>query len=105
MTDYPYMLSNNKILPIIQSLQSAAKPNKFTTEFLKNMGFNSSNDRAVLNLFKRLGFLTADGVPTGYYDQLRDKVLYKKLLLLASENYTPTYLLLILRYIKRQKLT
>ena len=38
MTDYPYMLSNNKILPIIQSLQSAAKPNKFTTEFLKNMG-------------------------------------------------------------------
>lgn len=80
MTDYPYMLSNNKILPIIQSLQSAAKPNKFTTEFLKNMGFNSSNDRAVLNLFKRLGFLTADGVPTGYYDQLRDKVLYKKAL-------------------------
>lgn len=44
MTDYPYMLSNNKILPIIRSLQSAAKPNKFTTEFLKNMGFNSSND-------------------------------------------------------------
>ena len=80
MTDYPYMLSNNKILPIIQSLQSAAKPSKFTTEFLKNMGFNSSNDRAILNLFKRLGFLSDDGVPTGYYDQLRDKTLYQKAL-------------------------
>lgn len=80
MTDYPYMLSNNKIAPIIQSLQSAAKPAKFTTEFLKNMGYNSSNDRAILNLFKRLGFLSDDGIPTGYYDQLRDKTLYQKVL-------------------------
>lgn len=34
----------------------------------------------MLNLFKRLGFLTADGAPTGYYDQLRDKTLYQKAL-------------------------
>lgn len=80
MTDYPYMVSNNKIAPIIHSLQSAAKPSKVTTEFLKNLGFNSSNDRAILNLFKRLGFLTQDGAPTGYYDQLRDRTMYKKAL-------------------------
>lgn len=80
MTEYPYMVSNNKIAPIIQSLQSAAKPNKFTNEFIKNLGFSSSNDRAIINLFKRLGFLTDDGVPTGYYDQLRDKTLYQKIM-------------------------
>lgn len=80
MTDYPYMISNNKIAPIIQGIQSAAKPSKFTSEFLKNMGFTSSNDRAILNLFKRLGFLSTDGVPTDYYDQLRDKAQYKRVL-------------------------
>lgn len=29
MTDYPYMLSNNKIAPIISKIQQAARPPKF----------------------------------------------------------------------------
>jgi len=80
MTDYPYMISNNKISGIISGLQTAAKPSKFSQEFLKNIGFTSSNDRAILPLFKKLGFLTDDSVPTVYYDQLRDKTLYQKIL-------------------------
>lgn len=71
--DYPYMVSNNKIGPIIDSIHSAAKPATFSHEFLKKLGFNSSNDRAVIPLFKRLGFLTESGVPTTHYDDLKDK--------------------------------
>lgn len=71
--DYPYMISNNKIDPIIEAIHSAAKPPKFSHEFLKKLGFNSSNDRAVIPLFKRLGFLTDSGVPTSHYDDLKDK--------------------------------
>lgn len=71
--DYPYMVSNNKISPIIEAIHSAAKPPKFSHEFLKNLGFNSSNDRAVIPLFKRLGFLTDNGTPTSHYDDLKDK--------------------------------
>jgi len=71
--DYPYMVSNNKIGPIVEAIHSAAKPSKFSHEFLKNLGFNSSNDRAVIPLFKRLGFLTESGVPTLHYDDLKDK--------------------------------
>ena len=70
--DYPYMISNNKIKPIIDAIHSAAKPPKFSHEFLKQIGFNSSNDRAVIPLFKRLGFLSENGAPTSYYDDLKD---------------------------------
>jgi len=80
MTEYPYMVSNNKIAPIITGLQAAAKPPKFTHEFLRNMGFSSTNDRASISLFKRLGFLTEDSAPTVYYDQLRDRTTYKRIL-------------------------
>lgn len=35
MTDYPYMMSNNKISQIISKIQQAARPQKFTQEFLR----------------------------------------------------------------------
>ncbi len=71
--DYPYMISNNKISQIIDAIHSAAKPPKFSHEVLKQLGFSSSNDRAVIPLFKRLGFLSDNGAPTAYYDDLKDK--------------------------------
>jgi Family of unknown function (DUF5343) len=71
--DYPYMISNNKIGPIVEAIHSAAKPSTFSHEFLKKLGFNSSNDRAFIPLFKRLGYLTESGAPTSHYDDLKDK--------------------------------
>lgn len=80
MTDYPYMISNNKIAPIISKIQQAARPAKFTQEVLKNLGFTSTNDRAFIPLAKRLGFLSDDGTPTVLYDQLKDKTTTKTIL-------------------------
>lgn len=80
MTDYPYMISNNKISPIINKIQQAARPAKFTQEVLKNLGFTSTNDRAFIPLAKRLGFLADDGTPTALYDQLKDKTTTKTIL-------------------------
>lgn len=71
--DYPYMISNNKIKPILQCIEQAEKPPKFSHSVLKNLGFNSSNDRAIIPLLKRLGFLSDNGAPTEYYDELKDK--------------------------------
>lgn len=70
--DYPYMVSNNKILPILNKIEKAEKPTKFSHSFLKKLGFASSNDRAIIPLLKRLEFLTESGVPTQYYDDLKD---------------------------------
>lgn len=78
MTDtYPYMVSNNKLGPIFEKIKTAAKPSKFTNEFLKTIGFTSSNDRAVIPLLKRLGFITDDGTPTSAYDRLKDSTQHK----------------------------
>lgn len=78
--DYPYMMSNIKISPIFEKVKSAAKPPKFTHEFLKHIGHASSNDRAIIPLLKKLGFLTDDGTPTAYYDQLRDPTQFAYIL-------------------------
>ena len=69
---YPYMITNGKIESILTKIRSAAKPVKFTNELFKQMGFSSSNDRAIIPLLKKLGFLLEDGTPTEYYDRLKD---------------------------------
>jgi hypothetical protein len=78
--DYPYVVSNNKIGPILEKLAKAAKPARFSQEFLNNLGFGSSNDRAVIPLMRRLGFLNDSGSPTEFYDQLKDATRHKSIL-------------------------
>ena len=80
MTDYPYMVSNNKIAPIIEKIQQAARPQKFTIEVLRSLGFTSTNDRAFISLAKKLGFFTDDGTPTALYDHLKDRTTSKSIL-------------------------
>lgn len=41
MVTYQYMVSNNKIAQIFDKIKTAAQPSKFTSEFLKNIGFTS----------------------------------------------------------------
>lgn len=47
-------------------------PEKFTTQYLKDLGFVSSNFRAVIPLLKSLGFLSEDGTPTSRYHDYRN---------------------------------
>ncbi len=74
--DYPYMMSNNKIGPVLQKIISAAKTQKLSYDFLKKLGFTSTNDRAIIPLLKRLGFINDEGAPTEYYDRLKDKTTH-----------------------------
>lgn len=70
---YPYIVSNNKIEPILARIRTAAKPERFTIrETLHKWGFTTSNDRAIIGVLKELGFLNEGGAPTSYYDRLRD---------------------------------
>jgi hypothetical protein len=47
-------------------------PETFTTQYLKDLGFTSSNYRAVIPLLKSLGFLSEDGTPTPRYHDYRN---------------------------------
>src|ERR1700756_286744 len=77
---YPYIISNNKIEPILAKIRSAAKPERFSREFLKKMGFTASNDRAMVTVMRELGFIGETGAPTEYYDRLRDATDWKVVL-------------------------
>jgi len=70
--DIPYMPSVVNLHAILDKIQSAGTPPKFTHDFLKStLGFGSSNDRAVIKVLRQLGFLTADGTPTQRYNDYR----------------------------------
>src|SRR5439155_11312787 len=48
-------------------------PPRFTNEFIKSLGYTSSNERAVIGVLKALGFLDQSGVPTERYRRFRNK--------------------------------
>ncbi|MDF0522034.1 DUF5343 domain-containing protein [Bradyrhizobium yuanmingense] len=70
---YPFVISNNRIASFLDALSAAARPQKLTQEFLRSLGFTSTNDRALIPLFRKLGFLNGDGAPTDAFDVLRVK--------------------------------
>ena len=57
---------------IFSRISEAQAPAKFTVQYLKDLGFSSSNFRAVIPLLKSLNFLTADGTPTNRYLEYRN---------------------------------
>lgn len=68
----PYLPSTKNLGAIFDKIRVAGTPPRFTYDFLKaNLGFPSSNDRGVITILKRLGFLSADGTPTQRYNDYR----------------------------------
>jgi hypothetical protein len=54
------------------TLREGTAPDKFTQQYLVDIGFGSSNYRVLIPLLKDLGFLTADGSPTERYKSYLD---------------------------------
>ena len=72
-SEIPYLVSSKRLGELFSQIQSAAVPDRFTFEFMKKLGFASSNDRALPSLLKKLGFLDASGIPTQRYRIFRSK--------------------------------
>lgn len=64
---------------LFNTLRQGQAPSKFTREFLRDMGFKSSNFHAVIPLLKGLGFLASDGSPTQRYKEFLDPTRWKKM--------------------------
>lgn len=70
--DVPYIPSVKNLHKILDKIQHAAVPEAFTYEFLRDLGFSSSNDRSILKILKYLGFLDASGRPQSSYRDFVD---------------------------------
>jgi hypothetical protein len=67
-----YLTTVRNVEPMLAAIQRAAVPERFSQQFLKQLGFPSSNDRPIIPLFKAMRFLDDSGVPTDRYRRFRD---------------------------------
>lgn len=67
-----YTVAAGRIPDLFSRIRDGQAPEQFTQLLLKDWGFKSSNDRALLPLLKALGFLSPDGKPTTLYHEYRD---------------------------------
>jgi hypothetical protein len=51
-----YLTTTKNAAAILAAMQRAGVPERFTFEFLKQLGFGSSSDRAMIAVLKALGF-------------------------------------------------
>jgi hypothetical protein len=65
---------------VFKRISDGQAPEKFTRQYLKDLGFRSANHHALIPLLRALGFLSADGVPTARYHAHRDKSQASKVL-------------------------
>jgi hypothetical protein len=75
-----YLITTKNLNSIIDTIVNAQAPDKFTISFLEQLGFKSTNDRLYLKLFKDLGLLDGNGVPTSNYYEFIDQTRTKKVL-------------------------
>lgn len=79
-TEIPYMISTGNLPRILDAVQRAGAPTTFNLDFIKDLGFTSSQDRPTPKIFKYLGFLDSNGHPQAAYREFMDHTKSKKVL-------------------------
>lgn len=75
-----YINNVGSLTKVLEDIRTAGVPERVTFEFLKTLGFKSSNDRPIIGVLKAIGFLDANGTPTDSYRSFRDPNLGPKVL-------------------------
>ncbi len=78
-----YVQVYGQLSDVFQRIAQGQAPDKFTIQYLKDLGFASTNFRAVIPLLKALGFLSAEGVPTSRYREYMNTALSKQVMAAA----------------------
>jgi hypothetical protein len=79
--ELPYMPTVKNVPVVFDKIAKAKVPDAFTTNYLTGtLGLKSTNDRALIPLLKKLGFLDGSGKPTAEYSLLKNKDQAKKAL-------------------------
>jgi len=71
MSDFQYTTVPGKIQPLFTKICEVGVPPKATVQWLKSLGFTSSNDASLLGVLKFVGFIDASNVPTSMWSQYR----------------------------------
>lgn len=78
--EVPYMNSVTKLHSMLDAIQGAAVPDVFNQDFIVDLGFTSSYDRALIKLLKYLEMLDSSGRPQDSYRHFVDHTKSKGVL-------------------------
>jgi len=79
-TDVPYMTAVKNLSAILDAVQRAGVPDAFGLDFLRDLGYTSSNDRGVIKVLRYLGLLDDSGRPQTPYREFMDQTKAKAVL-------------------------
>ncbi len=71
MAEFTYTTVPGKLKPLFAKLREVGVPPKATVQWLKSLGFTSSNDSSLLGVLKFVGFIDTNGVPTPRWSSFR----------------------------------
>lgn len=75
-----YLITTRNVEAFLNALQTAQAPERFTTKFLQDLEFSSSNDRLFIGLLKGLGFIDESGIPQQRYFDFLDQTQSRQVL-------------------------
>ena len=71
MAEFAYTTVPGKIAPLLQKIREVGIPSKVSIQWLKTIGFTSSNDNSLVPVLKQVGFVDSSGVPKPTWSQFR----------------------------------
>lgn len=71
MADVIYTTVPGKIRPLLAKLKDVGVPDKVTADWLRAIGFTSSNDRSLLGVLKLVGLTNGASAPTDLWQRFR----------------------------------
>jgi len=71
MGDFAYTTVPGKIKPLLEKIRQVGIPPKATVQWLKTIGFRSSNDAGLIGVLKIAGLVDPSGVPTSVWSSYR----------------------------------
>jgi hypothetical protein len=92
VTDFIYSPIPAKIKDYFAKIQEVKVPDKVSQEYLRSIGFKSSNDYYLIGILKELGFIDGSGKPTSRWNEYRAKGESKKVMAKALKlHYKPLF--------------
>lgn len=71
MSDFAYTPVTGKIGPLLTKVRETGVPERATHQWLKQVGFTSSNDRTLIRVLEQMHFVDSNRVPTELWRKYR----------------------------------
>lgn len=71
LAEYAYTTVPGKISNLLTKIREIGVPPKASSQWLKTIGFTSSNDTSLIGVLKQIGLVDPSGVPTSTWTKLR----------------------------------